>query len=209
MINKQKLLELYKDSPAIQQTFGNLFDTLKKELILQNMYSDLTMIGILATIRTEVGRSYLPLPEEASGKAYEFRRDLGNIYAGDGVKYKGRGYIQITGRDNYYNYGQALKIDLVNNPDLALDPKIAMDILLLYFRDRHIQAYCNDKNWEKVRRLVNGGLNGYDVFMNVINQFLVCIETNPIIDNIPSVDNNRDKIDKAVSLINQALQILK
>lgn len=203
MVNKQKLLAIYKDRPEVQETVSKLYDKLCHELKAWGIYSDLTFIGLLATIRVEVGRSYQPIPEYASGQAYEFRKDLGNIFPGDGVKYKGRGLIQITGRDNYRIYGQFFGIDLENNPDLALDLEVSVKIAVKYFLDRDINTFCNRKDWERVRRAVNGGLNGYDVFINIINQFLPLIEPDPV------VDNTKEKVDKALSLINQALDILK
>ena len=204
MLNKQKLLDIYKDSQSIQQTLSGLYDKLVAELKSQSIYSDLTLIGCLATIRVEVGRNYQPIPEYASGQAYEFRKDLGNIYAGDGVKYKGRGYIQITGRSNYQIYGDYIGVDLINNPDLALDSQNAVKILVKYFKDRHINNLCSQKDWERVRRAVNGGLNGYDVFINIINQFLPLIEPDLMVDK----ESIRNEIKLLTDKINELVKQL-
>ncbi|MCL1936785.1 MAG: hypothetical protein FWF52_00105 [Candidatus Azobacteroides sp.] len=64
--------------------------------------------------------------ETASGTAYEGRKDLGNIYPGDGVKFKGRGLLQITGRSNYEKAAKALGIDCVNHPELLEQPEWAV-----------------------------------------------------------------------------------
>ncbi len=63
--------------------------------------------------------------EIASGKAYEGRKDLGNTQPGDGIRYKGRGLIQLTGRANYEKYGQLMGLDLINNPELLEEPEFA------------------------------------------------------------------------------------
>ena len=110
------------------------------------------------------------------------RHDLGNDVAGDGPKFKGRGFIQITGRFNYETYLHKLAVDLIGNPDLALQPTIAAEIVAQYFKDRGCDKFCNTQNWTEVRVLVNGG-NGIDVlnggtthgltlFKNVIGQYL-------------------------------------
>jgi hypothetical protein len=60
---------------------------------------------------------------------YETRTDLGNTQSGDGAKYIGRGYVQLTGRANYQFWSNRMGIDLINNPELAEDPEIAAKIL--------------------------------------------------------------------------------
>jgi putative chitinase len=125
------------------------------------------VIAALATIAVESG-SFRPIPEYASGWAYEGRRDLGNTQPGDGPRYKGRGFIQITGRANYRHYGQVLGLNLEGNPDLALDPTIAARILAEYFKARGIPAKARAGDWQGVRRAVNGGLNGWDRFNGAV-----------------------------------------
>ena len=71
-------------------------------------------------------------PEAIGNKIYGGR--MGNA-ADEGFKYRGRGLIQLTGKDNYAKYGKLLGIDLVNKPDLANDPKIAKDIAVAYFNE--------------------------------------------------------------------------
>ena len=64
------------------------------------------------------------MEEYASGADYEGRSDLGNNQPGDGRRFKGRGYIQLTGRANYRTVGRAIGVDLENNPKKAEEPKI-------------------------------------------------------------------------------------
>jgi predicted chitinase len=126
-----------------------------------------SVIAALATIAVETG-SFKPIPEYASGWAYEGRSDLGNTHSGDGPRYKGRGFIQITGRANYRHYGQVLGVDLEGNPDAALDPSIAARVLAEYFKARGIPQMARSGNWQGVRRAVNGGLNGWDRFYGAV-----------------------------------------
>lgn len=138
----------------------------------------LVMAGAMATIRVEVGKNFKPIREYASGEAYEGRKDLGNTEKGDGVRYAGKGFIQLTGRANYAYFGQKIGLDLISNPDLALDVEVGAKILAHYFKDRGVVEACLAKDWLKVRKLINGvnratGMpNGYQDFINVITQYL-------------------------------------
>lgn len=131
--------------------------------------SDMADVAAIATVRVECPpfkpslEKYNGIPEEYF-KRYDNRRDLGNTTSGDGLKFRGRGFIQITGKANYQHYGAALGVDLLANPDAALEPNTAAAIFALYFRDHHIAAAADAKDWQRVRKLVNGGLNGFDEF---------------------------------------------
>ncbi len=76
--------------------------------------------------------NYVYGPQFAAG------RSLGNTQPGDGYRYRGRGFIQITGRGNYTHYGAAIgRPDLVDNPDLANDPEVAALLTAAYIKDRY------------------------------------------------------------------------
>lgn len=103
------------------------------------------------------------MTEFASGNAYEGRRSLGNCYSGDGVRFKGRGYVQITGRRNYADWSRRLGVDLVSNPERARDPQVAARILVGGMRDgtftgRKLGDYVGNgrADFHNARRVVNG-----------------------------------------------------
>jgi putative chitinase len=127
----------------------------------------------LGTIRAETA-SFEPIPEGQShfnttpGRhpfdRYDDRSDLGNRGAPDGARFKGRGFVQLTGRDNYATFGPRLTptVDLVAQPDLACDPTVAARLLALFLKDkeRAIRDALLDEDLGDARKLVNGGHNG-------------------------------------------------
>ncbi|MGO9597806.1 MAG: glycoside hydrolase family 19 protein [Isosphaeraceae bacterium] len=82
--------------------------------------------------------------EYASGHEYEWRKELGNTHPGDGVRYKGRGVIQITGRHNYEAVGRALGVDLINHPGLLeTNTSLAMRSGGWFWTSRNLNQYAD------------------------------------------------------------------
>lgn len=102
--------------------------------------------------------------EIASGKAYEGRKDLGNTQTGDGVRYKGRGLIQITGRANYaaYNASHYCKGDVVRDPELLEKPLGAVKSSMWYWLVNDLNRFADMDNIVRITKRINGGTNGLD-----------------------------------------------
>jgi putative chitinase len=100
--------------------------------------------------------------EIASGAAYEGRSDLGNTQPGDGVRFKGRGLIQITGRANYQDCGRALGVDLIGNPTLLSRDDLAARSAGWFWNRAGLNAVADRDDARQVTRIINGGYNGLD-----------------------------------------------
>ena len=143
---------------------------------------DLTSVPIvasaLATISAETGR-FVPIDEFVSrfntspgGRPfdlYDWRKDLGNRGPTDGADFKGRGYIQLTGRANYAKYGPLVgEPNLVEHPERANDPDLAARLLAAFISSKEIamKQALQDGDLATARRLVNGGTYGLDQFVS-------------------------------------------
>ena len=94
---------------------------------------------------------------------------LGNVRPGDGERYHGRGFIQITGRDHYREAGKALGLPLEEKPELASNPKIAAKIAVWFWKN-HVRPRVDDfNNTPAVTKAVNG--NGMRGLKDRINSF--------------------------------------
>lgn len=102
------------------------------------------------------------MEELADGSAYEGRKDLGNTQAGDGKLYKGRGPLQLTGRLNYTNYGNALGVDLVTHPDRAASYEVGFRVAALYWKKHDLNTPSDKGDVLTVTKRINGGTNGLD-----------------------------------------------
>jgi putative chitinase len=148
----------------------------EREITDKNM-----VLMALATIRVETS-NFEPIDEGKSifntspgGKPfdlYDNRRDLGNRGAGDGASFKGRGFIQLTGRSNYETIGQELGVNLIENPALANKADVASRILALFLKRKELrikQALLGN-DLRLARKLVNGGSHGLEPFIQTFRK---------------------------------------
>ena len=117
------------------------------------------MAHFLAQIAHESGELRYT-KELASGRAYEGRKDLGNTKKGDGVRYKGRGLIQITGRANYKKYADFCGFDVVAKPELLELPLGATKSAMWYWQTRGLNAWADKDDVLTITKRINGGTNG-------------------------------------------------
>ena len=89
---------------------------------------------------------------------------MGNTEPGDGFKYRGRGFIQLTGKNNYASMGKALNLPLVDNPDLANDPVVAARIAARYIKDANLRKSFNTQ--EEANRAVTQSIGGSNLNLN-------------------------------------------
>jgi predicted chitinase len=117
------------------------------------------LANFMAQSRVETA-GFTTLEERADGSAYEGRKGIGNIYKGDGPKFKGRGFLQLTGRDNYTKCAAAIGVDIVKTPEVvATNKKVAADSAL-WFWNTFIRPNYRPHDIRGVSVRVNGGTNG-------------------------------------------------
>lgn len=116
--------------------------------------------------------------EYADGSDYEGRGDLGNVETGDGVRFKGRGLIQVTGRANYAECGQSLSVDFVGNPEKLAANEYAALSAGWYWDKNNLNKIADDPSLSseetctQITRIVNGGENGLDQRLGYLNRAL-------------------------------------
>ncbi|WP_151980299.1 glycoside hydrolase family 19 protein [Acinetobacter guerrae] len=123
--------------------------------------TQLRFCHFMAQLAHESG-NFRYMEEIASGAAYEGRKDLGNVLKGDGIRFKGRGPIQLTGRTNYRKYGQELGIDLENNPAIVAIPSFGLLVACKYWQNNNLNVFADHDDVLTITRRINGGLNGID-----------------------------------------------
>jgi predicted chitinase len=133
---------------------------------------------ILATVKHETANTFLPIHEIGTATYFNRRygpntavgKRLGNVNAGDGAKYAGRGYVQLTGRDNYEKMGKLLDVGLLEDPDMAMRPAIAYQIMMIGMQDGiftgkklHDYFFADICDFVGARRIINGTDKAHEI----------------------------------------------
>lgn len=144
-------------SPAI---IAGLADAMPEVIKVANLTTGDRLANFIAQIAHE-SDGFRTTEEYASGKAYNGREDLGNRPGTqDGVTYKGRGLIQLTGRSNYASMSKKLGVDFVKNPKLAGQFPYAALTAAQYWHDKNLNIYADIGDINAITKKINGGYNG-------------------------------------------------
>ena len=168
MLTKNQLIEIGIDEKWLEP-LNNAF--------IKYHITDINEKAMFLAQTTHESNNYKRLEESFNYKPERlfevFRKRVGTlenfVYGGrlgnakdEGYKYRGRGIIQLTGKNNYEYYGNKLNIDLVNNPHLAKEPDTAIEIALLFWKEKGCGLYAKMGDVKTVTKLINGGYNGLD-----------------------------------------------
>ena len=122
----------------------------------------------------EIANEYARQPERIANRAYANRMGNGSEESGDGWRFRGRGYIQLTGRNNYTAFSKSIGVDVVSNPDLVATRYPLLSAGWFWFTNglnELADSGADEATIRLVTRRVNGGLNGLDDRINKFYQF--------------------------------------
>ena len=110
----------------------------------------------------DVANAYAMKPEKIANRAYCDRMGNGDEVSGDGWKYRGRGLIQLTGKDNYAAFAMKCDNEALTKPDLVAETDLAAESAGWFWSTRNLNNYADEGNVEGMTRRINGGTNGLD-----------------------------------------------
>ncbi|WP_222937508.1 LysM peptidoglycan-binding domain-containing protein [Spartinivicinus ruber] len=114
---------------------------------------------------------YARNPEKIANRVYANRMGNGSESSGDGWQYRGRGFIQLTGKSNYQAYKKDSGIDVVSTPDeVAQNPTVVVDAAGWYWNKNNLNRYADQDDIRTITRRINGGLNGLDDRQHYLTQ---------------------------------------
>jgi putative chitinase len=129
-----------------------------------------------ALIPTKVALSIEKKPELIANMVYSSRMGNGPPQSGEGWKYRGRGLKQLTGKDNYKRCGDALNLDLVNNPDLLLEPMPAARSAGWFWKVNNLSPLADASDIKGMTKKINGGFIGLEARQALFDKIMAAIK---------------------------------
>ena len=169
MITKDFLIKVMPNVRNLDAIFPFLLEGLNR----YEINTPLRENHFIAQVAHESGE-FRYMKELASGKAYEGRKDLGNVHSMDGVRFKGRGLIQITGRANYRELSSSFGVDFLSNPELLETPKYATLSACWFWKSRGLSRLADVNDFIRITRRINGGTTGIEhrrMYLDRANQY--------------------------------------
>lgn len=111
-------------------------------------------------------------PKKIANRVYANRMGNGNEASGEGWKYRGRGFIQITGKINYFQLANDTDLDCLKNPDLLLEEANAMISALWFWNKAGLNKLADKNDLKGITRKINGGYNGLEHRKELLNKYL-------------------------------------
>nr|WP_314638122.1 glycoside hydrolase family 19 protein [uncultured Pseudomonas sp.] len=159
-ITTQQLLQILPNAGQRAGVFAPVLNTAMQRFQIvgaKRVAAFIAQIGHESGQLVYVREIWGPTPAQTK---YEGRADLGNTVPGDGLKYRGRGLIQITGRANYAACGEALGLNLISQPELLEQPQYACLSAGWFWSTKGLNTLADAGSFDKITQRINGGQNG-------------------------------------------------
>lgn len=139
--------------------FGQALAESNLEIVSENL--NYSVSGLLKVFKKyfniTTANQYARKPEKIANKVYANRMGNGSESSGDGWKYRGRAFFQITGKVNYQELAKDMGIDCLNNPDLLLTEANAMISAIWYWNERNLNRFADIDDVDAVSDIINIG----------------------------------------------------
>lgn len=136
-------------------------------------YSEAGLLRVFSKyFNADTAKEYARKPEAIANIVYANRMGNGDTSSGDGWRYRGRGFIQLTGKNNYTALSKDTGIDYINNPDLLLREADAMISALWFWKKNNLNRYADRNDIKGLTRRINGGYNGLNHRINLFRKYM-------------------------------------
>lgn len=136
-------------------------------------YSDKALLSVFGKyFNADTATEYARKPEKIANRVYANRMGNGDELSGDGWKYRGRGLIQLTGKENYTRFGNAVGQDIVNNPELVASPEYATLSAGWFWSANGLNKLADAKDILGMTKRINGGTIGLDHRTELYNKLM-------------------------------------